>query len=192
MKYLILYNPKQNGNDNATGSYLINEITRYIDEHKSEEYLEELQKLNPVGIFGAESSLNKVIVDVGVFDVVDALEDRKSLVYDYKLLEEILEKNEKTFEEYESGMSREMIMNYPKLYAEKLAENPIMNDMKFLRENIRRKTNGLVGFLLDKTYQTQFFDITADELLLTDEEIDFLLSIHRRILNTYDCFSYNI
>lgn len=189
--YELLYNSEENGNHDATGSYLINETTHYPGVRNTEEqeakyleYVEELQKLSPIGIFGEESALNELIADVGDLVAVDALMDREPLVYDYKLLDEILERNGKTFEEYEqeSSISREMIMNYPRLYAAKLAENPAMNDMEFLHDNIRWRTNELVEFLIEGTE----LDVTAEELLLTDEEIEFLLSLHRRILDPND------
>ena len=187
--YELLYNSEENGNHDATGSYIINETTHYPDVFKNheeyQEYSEEINKLSPIGIFGEESVLNEVISDAGALDVVDALADRESLVYDYKLLNEILERNGKTFEDYEqaSGMTRQMIMNYPKLYAAKLAKNPAMLDMEFLHNIIRKRTNELVEFLLEGT---ELEDVTPEELLLTDEEIDFLLSIHRRILDPSD------
>ena len=182
--YELLYNPEGNGNHDATGSHLINETTHYPDSKINKKYLKELQRLSPIGMFGEESVLNEVISDVGAYDVVDALGDRDPLVYDYKLLEEVLKRNGKTFEEYEeaSGMSRELFINYPKLYAAKLAENPAMHDMKFLHDNIRRKTNNLLEFLVEESE----LDLNVQELFLTDEEIDFLLSIHRRILNPND------
>ena len=179
--YDLLYNPEGNGNHDALGSHLINETTHYSDTQIDEEYLEELQKWSPMGMFGYDSALYQLTRDIGPSD---ALEDREPLVYDYKLLEEILKANRKTIEKYEeaSGMSRELFMNYPKLYAAKLAENPAMHDMKFLHNIIRRVTNKMLEFLVEESE----LDLNAQELFLTDEEIDFLLSINRRILDPND------
>lgn len=186
----LLYSNEENGNHDSTGSYIINQSTRdpnrnITDEVKDEEeyeiYMEELNKFTPVGIFGEESSLYEVTQDL---EIVDSLMERSPLIYDYKLLLKVLEKNGKSFQDYEniSEMSVEMIENYPKFYAAKLAENPTMHDMKFLHDNIRRKTNGLVKFLVEENDGAS----TYDELILTDEEIEFLLSIHRRILDPED------
>ena len=184
----LLYSDVQNGNHDSTGSYIINQSTRdpkrNITDEAEEEYetyMEELNKFTPVGIFGEESSLYEVTQDI---EIVDSLMDRSPLIYDYKLLLKVLERNGKSFQDYEnvSEMNVEMIENYPKFYASKLAENPIMHDMKFLHDNIRRKTNGLVKFLVEENDGAS----TYNELILTDEEIEFLLSIHRRILDPED------
>jgi hypothetical protein len=172
----LLYNDEQNGNHDSVGSYIINQKTL-----AREDYMDELYKLTPIEMFGEESYLYDLTGDI---QIVDSLSDREELVYDYKLLLEVLERNGKTFQEYEnvSGMSLEMVKNYPKKYDAKLSENPLMHDMKFLHDNIRRKTNALVKFLTEQNDGAS----TYEELILTDEEIDFLLSIHRRILDPED------
>jgi hypothetical protein len=174
----LLYNDRANGNHDSTGSYMINQFTGVKDK----KYMKDLNKLTPKGMFGEESVLFELTEDNGPDD---SFEDRENVIFDYKLLLSVLKRNSKTFKEYEreSDMNADMVKNYPKLYAAKLAENPIMHDMKFLHDNIRKKTNELVKFIIQEREEGTS---TFEELILTDEEIDFILSLHRRILDPSD------
>ena len=179
--YNLLYNSETFGsydNPEAIASYLIDEAdTTFYNT----EYADELKSLSPEGIFGENSALYKLTHDM---TPVNSLLNRDLVIYDYNLLLEILKKNGKSFKNYQklSGMSLEMVKNYPKRYAAKLSENFRMHDTKYLHKKIRSKTDKLVRKLVEESET----DMKYEQLILTDEEIDFLLSIHRRILDPND------
>jgi len=179
--YDLLYNPIENGNHDTLSSYLINEKTKMNTDIKYE-YFKQLHELTPESIFGEESLLFELTEDIEPND--NLTEFSEYISYDYEYLIYILNKNGKTIEEYEKlleehGKSINDIKEYPKLYIQKLSENPAMHNINFLHEKIRNKTNQLIDNLLDETEN----EYTKEDLILTDDEIDLILDLQQKVMN---------
>lgn len=190
--YDLLYDPQENGNHDATGSYIINCFTRFqpyvseIDDSLYEKYIDVVDKLTQSYIFGYEN-LQKSRVPMKKQDNI--YNHISGLIYDYNLMKEYFgiqdDDDFKRVYEAETDSTVEILKNYPRLFVAKLKENPHMADRDFLRQHIRGKVNGLMVFLNNSCEQDPD-EPWRDEIKavdLTAAEIEFLLDVHFKILD---------
>ena len=190
--YDLLYDPQENGNHDATGSYIIDCFTRFtpyvfgVEDAVHDKYIDEVHKVDPSYIFGYDN-LSHSRVPLTQQDNIE--NHTPGLVYDYALMKKYfgIEDDEefKRVYEAETDSTIDILKNYPQLFVAKLKDNPHMTDRDYLRQNIRRKVTDLMIFLNNSCDQDPD-EAWRDEIKavdLTAAEIEFLLDVHFKVLD---------
>jgi len=140
--------------------------------------------------------------------ILDNIPDHiTGIVYDYDLMKNVyfkIEDDETFIKIYKeaTGTDPEILRNYPQIYSSELRKHPKMLDRKYLHEHIRNNSDDHVDFIngeikADVENSDNESDNEAEIIpgllvpKLTDEEIEFLIDIHFRVLNPNDPLKIN-
>jgi hypothetical protein len=126
-------------------------------------------------------TLNKVSPET-IFQMSDEWEEHQLKVFDYDYIKGKYGNDWKRELELDDDFYTENVMkNYDKMYAEALKKIPFYTDMSAVREKIVRGTNAWTNIIEEG--KDEMWKSKLPKVKLTNDEIDFVVDIHRRVLS---------